>query len=223
MKKYLLLLMLLACTSVWAQDVVRDSAAVADTSDTEENVIGGRPQRSNVQSKANVLGAPVYYNLDGSVRTPGGHRGNPRGEYVRPRHHWRNTLDSRFNSYFCEVEGMLGTGDVAIGMNFTYLPNRWGVYGSLMTGMLHDYASLGPALRLSDFDDPCDWHLYGGIMMGDGVGGEVGMRIASPRHDGAFGWCSGSMGMAFLDGESYITFGLSLELTALVALSLLLL
>ena len=225
MKRYAILLTLLLCGSVWAQDVVRDSTAAAnpsDTSTTEENVIGGRPQRSNVQTKANVLGAPVYYNLDGSVRTPG-HRGNPRGEYMRPRHHWRNTLDSRFNTYFCEVEGMFGTGDIAVGMNFTYLPNRWGLYGSLMTGMVHDYATFGPALRLSDFDDFCDWHLYGGIAVGDGVGGEFGMRFASSRNNGSFSWCSGSMGMMFLDGESYVTFGLSLELTAIVALSLLLL
>ena len=214
-----MLLMLLSCTCVWAQDVVRDSTAAADTN---ENVIGGRPQRTNVQRKANVLGAPVYYNLDGSVRTAGSY-GNPRGQYIRPRHHWRNTLDSQFNTYFCEVEGMLGTGDVALGMNFTYLPNRWGIYGSLLAGIRHDYASLGPVVRLSDYDDPCDWHLYGGVVVGDGVGGEFGMRIASPRRDGAFGWCSGSMGMVFLDGRSYVTFGLSLELTAIVALGLLLL
>lgn len=222
MKRYTLILLMLLCGSAWAQDVVKDSTAVGDTAAEEENVIGGRPQRSNVQHKANVLGAPVYYNLDGSVRTPDGYRGNPRGEYMRPRHHWRNTLDSRFCSYFCEAEGMLGTGDIAIGMNFTYLPNRWGIYGSLLTGIRHDYASLGPALRIADIDDVCDWHLYGGIMVGDGIGGEFGMRIAAAKNRGNFGWCTGSMGMAFLDGESYFTLGLSLDITALTIISLIL-
>lgn len=219
MKRYLILLLLLACTGAWAQDVVRDST---DAVDTNENVIGGRPQRTNVQHEANVLGTPVYYNLDGSVRTAG-HRGNPRGEYMRPRHHWRNTLDSRFNTYFCGVEGMFGSEDIAVGLNFTYLPNRWGIYGSLLTGVHHDYASLGAALRLSDYDDACDWQLYGGIVAGDGMGGELGMRIAAPRHNGTFGWCSGSMGMVFLDGSSYVTLGLSLDLSAIVALSLIIL
>ena len=216
MKRTLVILLLLACGTAWAQEVVTDSTMVADT-----NVIGGRVQRIGVQREQNVLGAPVYYNLDGSLRTPG-HRGNPRGEYVRPQHHWRNTLDSRYCSYFCELEGMLGTGDLAIGLNFTYLPNRWGVYGSLLTGLAHDYASLGTALRLVDYDSPCDWHLYGGLTVGDGIGGEVGMRIAAPKQDGNFGWCTGSMGMVFMDGEAYITFGMSLDIAALTTLSLLL-
>lgn len=216
-------MLMLACGSAWAQaPATQDSTAVADTADSEENVIGGRPQLGNVQREANVLGSPVYYNLDGSVRE-GGHRGNPRGEYVRPRHHWRNTLDSRFCSYFCEAEGMFGTGDIAIGLNFTYLPNRWGIYGSLLTGLVNDYATLGPVLRLTDYDDIVDWHLYGGMMVGDGVGAEVGMRIASPKNDSNFGWCTGSMGMAFIDGESYVTFGLSLDITAISLLSLLIL
>lgn len=215
-------MLLLAFGSVWAQDVVRDSAAVADTADSEENVIGGRPQRTNVQQKANVLGSPVYYNLDGSVRTSDGYRGNPRGEYVRPQHHWRNTIDENFCSYFCEAEGMFGTDDVAIGMNFTYLPNRWGVYGSLLAGIKHHYATFGPAWRFSDCGDDLDWHLYGGIAVGDGIGGEFGMRVGAAKRDGEFGWCTGSMGMMFLDGESYLTLGLSLDLTAIVALSLLL-
>ena len=224
MKRYALLLalVLLMGGTAWAQDTVRTSTPDTNSApDTEENVIGGRPQRSNTQRESNVLGAPVYYNIDGSLRTADNTHGNPRAEYVRPRHHWRNTLDSQFNTYFCEVEGMLGMGDVALGFNFTCLPERWGVYGSLLAGMNHNYATLGPVLRLSDYDDACDWHLYGGIMVGDGIGGEVGLRIAADKRTGSFGWFSGSMGMAIIDGESYVTMGLSLELTAIVGLSLL--
>lgn len=219
MKKLIVILLTLACSAVWAQSEATDSTAA---NDTEENVIGGRVQRTNAQREANVLGAPVYYNLDGSVRSRDNRHGNPRGEYVRPRHHWRNTLDSRFCSYFCEAEGMFGTGDAAIGINFTYLPEKWGVYGSLLTGFNHDYTSLGVAMRLADYDSPCDWHLYGGLTVGDGIGGELGMRIAAPKQNGNFGWCTGSMGMVFMDGEAYITLGVSLDVAALTALSLLL-
>ena len=222
MKRYVLLLMLLSCGGVWAQDTLR-TATAADSDAAEENVIGGRPQRTNVQRESNVLGAPVYYNLDGSLRTSDNRHGNPRGEYVRPRHHWRNTLDSRFCTYFCEAESMLGPSDLAIGLNFAYLPDRWGIYGSLLTGINHDYASLGPVLRVSSFDDFCDWHLYGGLLVGHSIGGEVGMRIAAPRDHGSFGWCSGSMGMAFIDGKSFVTIGLSLDITAIAALCLILL
>lgn len=220
MKRYVLLLMLLACCAAWAQNPDKKGSA-ADTADTEENVIGGRPQYSNRSKEANVLGTPVYYNRDGSVRTPGNH-GNPRGEYQLPEHHWRNTLGSHFNTYFCEAEAMIGDKDVAVGMNFTYLPERWGMYGSMLVGERHSYLSLGPTLRFSDKYDELDWQLYGGVMIGDGVGGEFGMRIAGSRNESGFGWCSGSMGVAVMDGRGYMTLGLSLEITAIAALSVLL-
>ena len=168
-----------------------------------------------------MLGTPVYYNLDGSVRRDG-NRGNPRGEYRMPEHHYKNTLGNRFNTYFCEVEGMFGPKDIAVGANFTYLPERWGMYGSMMAGIRRNYASLGAALRLSETDYDFDWHLYGGVICGDGVGGEVGMRFGGTRGDSGFGWCTGSMGVAVMDGRGYFTLGLSLEITALTALSLLL-
>lgn len=221
MKRYVFILMLVLCGAAWAQTPVDTSAVVSDTTDSEENVIGGRVQQGARQHESNVLGAPVYYNLDGSVRQ-GGHRGNPRGEYHRPEHHYRNTLSSRFNTYFCEAEALLGDKDVAAGINFSYLPERWGIYGSMLAGFRHNYVSVGPVLRLSDTDDVFDWHLYGGLMFGDGVGGEGGMRIGAARGNSGFGWCTGSMGVAVMDGRGYFTLGLSLDLTAISGLSLLL-
>lgn len=223
MKKYVLLLTLFFCGTAWAQTPVDSTAAatMADTADIEENVIGGRVQYSNRQKESNVLGAPVYYNVDGSVRQ-GGHRGNPRGTYHRPEHHYRNTLSSHFNTFFCEAETMLGPKDIAIGLNFTYLPERWGVYGSMLAGFRYNYASLGAALRLSDTHDDIDWHLYGGAIYGDGLGGELGLRLGGTRNRSGFGGCTGSMGVAVMDGRGYLTLGLSLDLTALTALSLLL-
>ncbi len=224
--------MILASCTVMAQvpadttqarpNLAVDTIDSDDTSDAEENVIGGRVQRTNVQKESNVLGAPVYYNLDGSVRS-GNHRGNPRGEYVRPKHHYQNTLGNNFNSYFCEAEFLVGEKDQAIGLNFTYLPDRWGVYCSMLTGFRYNYFSVGPALRFSEVDDWCDWQLYGGLMVGDGLGGELGLRIASEKTRSNFGWCSGSMGVAVMDGRGYLTLGMSIDLTAITALSLLIL
>lgn len=193
----------------------------ADTADTEENVIGGRVERTNTQKESNVLGTPVYYNLDGSVRQ-GNHRGNPRGEYQMPEHHYKNTLSRQFNSYFCELEGMVGEKDMAVGLNFTYLPERWGMYGSMLVGFRYNFASLGAAVRLSETYDDLDWQLYGGIICGDGLGCEGGMRLAGTRSGSGFGWCSGSMGVAVMDGRGYLTLGLSLEISAITALALLL-
>lgn len=220
MKKYLFLLVLLAGGMAWAQ-VPADTTVTGTADTTEENVIGGRVQRTNIQSEPNVLGAPVYYNLDGSVRV-GGYRGNPRGEYMMPDHHYRNTLSRHFNSWFCEAEAMVGDKDAAVGMNFTYLPERWGIYGSMLAGRRYNYASLGAALRLSDTYDIIDWHLYGGLIYGDGVGGECGMRIGATRGKTGFGWCTGSMGVAVMDGRGYLTLGLSLDVTAMAALTVLL-
>lgn len=216
MKKYVFILTLLACGTVWSQ-------TPADTTDTEENVIGGRVERRNTQRESNVLGTPVYYNLDGSVRE--GRRYNnprPQGDYIRPDHHYRNTLKEHYNTYFCEFEGLFGPKDVAIGMNFTYLPERWGIYGSMLAGMRYNFASLGAAYRFSDKQDFMDWHFYGGLIYGDGLGGEFGMRLAGTRSKSGFGWCSGSMGVAVMDGRGYFTLGLSLDITALTALSLML-
>lgn len=222
MKKILFILMLLAGGMVWAQtpaDTAKVNATSVDTADAEEeNVIGGRVQRTNPQHESNVLGTPIYYNLDGSVRQ-GNHRGNPRpsGEYQRPEHHYRNTLGSHFNTWFCEAEAMIGDKDAAVGMNFTYLPERWGIYGSMLAGRRYNFASLGAALRVSDKYDLIDWHLYGGIICGDGIGGEGGMRIGATRGKTGFGWCTGSMGVAVMDGRGYLTLGLSLDVTAAIA------
>ena len=63
MKKILIIAILLSGSIAWAQDVVRDSvpAAVADSADAEENVIGAKPAVRHVATRreANVLGAAV--------------------------------------------------------------------------------------------------------------------------------------------------------------------
>lgn len=224
MKRLLFIILLAFCGTVWSQDVVRDSVppASADTTDDGENVIGGRVQRTNIQKEPNVIGAPVYYNYDGSVRTRA-NRGNPRGYYQMPRHHYQNTLDNHFCSYFFEGEGMLGTDDAALGFNMSYVPNRWGAYCSLLRGINYNYVSAGPVLRLSDVENSIDWQLYGGLMYSGGFGGEVGLRVATAKGSGEFCWTSASTGVCFFDGATLFTLGLSIDLMAVSGLSLLML
>ena len=210
---------MLVAGCAWAQAPVNDSVP-AIGSDGEENVIGGRVLRSNQSHEVNIIGAPVYYNRDGSVRAKGVRRGNfkPDQGYQRPRHHYKNTLRNSFSSFFAEVEGMAGDGDMALGFNFTYLPNRWGAYASAMYGIHDNYVSVGPAVRLSDYDSEFDWHLYTGVMFGHLVGGEIVIRVAAPKRYSDFCWTSASIGIAIENGRSFATLGLSLELAAIVAL-----
>lgn len=235
MKRFIIAVLLLACTEVWAQDVVRDSTAVADSADTEENVIGARPdstysrQKGRSKKEQNVIGTPVYYGLDGQERRtglrPSEMRQRPGApmDYRRPEHHHLNSLRERYSGFFFEIESLIGPRDLALGANFTYLPSRWGAYGSVLAGFNHSYLTVGPALRLSGYDSNIDWQLYGGLVFGGRhMGGEAGLRMAMPDHGSDFCWNSASMGIAILNGDSYLTLGLSLELSAIIALTTLL-
>ena len=219
MKKIITALVALAawCGVATAQDVVRDSAAapVADTVEADEpNVIGGRVDSSYLhrsprsKKEQNIFGTPVYYSTDLSKR---------------PAHHYRNSLDDHYCGFFVEAETMLGPHDVAVGGNFTYLPERWGAYASLLGGTRGSYLSAGPALRLSGYDSDLDWHLYGGVVFGGRhAGAEGGIRIASTRHGSEFCWMSGSMGIGVIAGDTYVTLGFSLDIVAVTTLALLL-
>ena len=223
----------MAWLPLWGQVVVPDSASRAipadsvavDEEDDEPNVIGAQPSVRKPKGEANILGAPVYYDRDGGVR--GEHPRHYRngeapssGRYQMPKHHYLNNLGTNFSSFFFEIETLLGPRDIAIGANLTYLPERWGVYGSALYGHYRNYWSVGPAVRLSGRDSFFDWQLYGGAMFADRrLGGEVGIRIASQARRSEFCWTSASLGWAFINGDSYLTVGLSLEVTALTALA----
>lgn len=238
MKKILtaLVAMMAMCSVATAQDVVRDSTAVADTAADEPNVIGGRVDSTYLKQRAqsknkkeqNIIGTPVYYDLDGQQRTTGLRpsqlrQSGSREAYIRPKHHYFNSLKDQYCGFFVETELLLGMHDVAAGANFTYLPDRWGAYASLLGGARGSYLSAGPALRLSGYDDDIDWHLYGGVMFSPRhLGAEAGLRIASPQRRGDFCWMSGSMGLGVAGGDVYVTLGFSLEILAVTALSSLL-
>ena len=220
MKRILIIAILLSCSAVWAQDVVRDSVLakpVADSADVEENVIGAKPSQHVKQQprEANVLGAPVYYDTNGNIR---GSK-NPSPYYQRPKHHYLNNLEERFCSFFAEGKWFHGGEDWGIGLNLTYLPERWGGYCSLMTGHAN-YVSAGPTLRLSDYESTLDWQLYGGLMSDyHSVGAEVGLRIAAPQYTSNFCWTSATIGAAILGDRPFFTFGASFGIIGAVGLT----
>lgn len=242
MKRLIVIALLLVGGTVWAQDVVRDTVtkvtpvATVDTIDADdaldvddndtiddgENVIGAKPspKTSGEKKEANVLGAPVYYDLYGNVLGSG----NGSTVYHRPEHHYLNNLDSRYCNIFVEGTLLAGSHDVAIGGSFTWLRKRWGFYGSMLGGKHHTYMSLGVALRLSGYASSYDWQLYGGLGGGGRhLGGEIGVRMALPKRSGEFCWTSVSLGYANYGGYGFMTIGLSLDLVGLSALTLILL
>lgn len=231
-RKYLIVIAvaLLCALRPSAQVALPDSTSVADSvtvtdstdiDDDEENVIGGRTVKTK-KSEANVLGMPVYYDTLGNVIS--GDNPSPSGGiYHRPRHHYLNNLGDNYCSFFAEVETMIGPSDLALGANFTYLPERWGAYTSVLAGTRSHYVSVGPALRLSDYDSRFDWHLYGGLVWGDRhIGCEGGLRFATPQRKSDFCWTSASMGLGVINGDTYLTVGLSIEILAIEVLGLLL-
>lgn len=202
-----------------AQDVVRDSTAVADTADTEENVIGATPTPRKYKSKSgNVLGAPVYYDLNGNRigdGLPSADSTVGQQIYRRPKHHYLNNLDDRYSTFFFEGEVLVGSSSMGLGANLTILPERWGGYGSVVFGMNEGYFSVGPVLRLSGYDSWLDWQLYGGLVLGDRhLGAEGGLRVAAPKRNGELCWTSMSLGFATLNGDVYMTMGFSLDMLA---------
>lgn len=232
MKRHILLLaaILVWCVGAVAQNTVGDSLvapkatpqAVADTADEddEENVIGGRVAKSRYSGEANVLGAPVYYDSLGNV-IGGSPDVQRRGVHRLPAHHYLNSLENNYCSFFCEGEFLVAPRDVAAGINFTYLPKRWGAYASLLGGVRHSYLSVGPSLRLLDASSSVDWQLYGGLMFGGyRVGAEVGTRFALPRRESSFCWTSASVGVGIINGDSFFTLGISFSLVAFSAMSL---
>lgn len=234
MKKLILIVLLVAGGTVWAQDVVRDSVAATpdsasikanaavdaddDESDDGENVIGAnaQPKKKGGKREANVLGAPVYYDANGDVVGSG----KSSDTYHRPKHHYLNDLGRRFCSVFLEGELLAGRHDVGLGGNITYLPKRWGFYASALGGSRHTYLTAGAALRLSHPSAGLDWQLYCGVGGGGRhLGGEIGVRMALPKRNGKFCWTSASLGYANFGGYGFFTAGLSLDMMGLLGLT----
>lgn len=204
-----------------AQDVVRDSAQAAPAavgqsdSTARSKALGDEPRQPRAKRESNVLGAPVYYDANGNV--VGGKRQST--TYHRPRHHYLNNLNDIYCSYFLEGEMLVGHSDIAGGFNAALLPKRVGGYMSLMGSASNLYVSAGPALRLTGYSSPIDLQLYGGLMLADDdLGGEVGLRFASPRNRYEFCFFSTSLGYARVNGSDFFTVGLSVGVVSIATL-----
>ena len=197
-------LLLLGCSTAWCQ-----------TTDSTGRTLGDSPQlrRSRAQ---NVIGTPVYYDTLGNVI---GQKAPDDSLYHRPKHHFHNRLENDFCSVFLEGQTRFSSNDVAVGCQLAWVPRRWGVYGSGMVGVRYGYFSAGPVWRMSDCGNWIDWQLYGGLVVSRQPGAEIGLRMGSPKLWGDFCWSSVSFNWGYVNGASYVTLGLSLTLTSIVALS----
>lgn len=217
MKRLIILavLMLAATLGSVAQEVVGDSVpAAAGRADSAGRALGDEPRQRSGKKKPNVIGAPVYYDMNGNVI--GGKRQSD--VYHRPKHHYFNNLSDRYCSVFAEGMAAYGAGSFAAGFNLAVLPKRWGAYGTAMLRRNDGYLSVGPALRLSGYNSSLDWQLYGGLVVGEKkLGAEGGIRLAVAKRGSEFCFTSVSLGLTTLDGDVMATLGLSLDVVAVMA------
>ena len=193
-------------TLMWACTAV-GQVAPTDSTSRSEKALGDTP-RSRRGGERNVLGAPVYYDTLGNVlgsSTPAD------SIYHRPPHHFRNRLEDEFCSTFLEFTGLFAHNDFAVGARLSYVPERWGLYGSGSVGFRHTYFSAGPVLRVSDCGDMLDLQVYGGLTLSRWLGSEAGVRLALPYED-KFCWTSMVMGLGYVNRHTYFTIGFSLSL-----------
>lgn len=207
MKRLVIIGLFLFCGALWAQTA--DSVAAG-------RVLGNESQVKRSRER-NVLGAPVYYDTLGNVI---GQSVPADSFYHRPKHHFRNRLEDDFCSFFLEGQTMLSAYDIALGGQMVWVPRRWGVYASGLVGERRGYFSAGPVWRMSDCGNWIDWQLYGGLTVSRHLGGEVGIRMGAPKLWGDFCWTSMSLSVGYVNGYNYVTLGLSLTLTSLVAITI---
>lgn len=125
-----------------------------------------------------------------------------------------------FSTVFVEVSSLIGYSDVAIGLNGAYVPEVWGGYLSGHIGVNYRWLSGGAEYRFSSPWDYIDWHGYAGLAVGRGVGGEVGLRMATNAdvNRGKFATISGSVGLRATTGGIFFMGGLSVSLSAAATL-----
>lgn len=114
------------------------------------------------------------------------------------------------------------------GVQFSYVPNRWGAYVGGGHGWLADrrYGQMAGGVVLRPVVQPSllDWHLYGGLVARYGqLGVEVGTRFCAGGLLNPFDFALSSFTFSLqrLPGGTYYTVGFSLDLTALLLLALL--
>ena len=151
-------------------------------------------------------------------------------EYHAPKRNPIYYFGNPFNDHFAEIKLFAGPYDAGVGIDYTYLPEVWGINASGHIGYANLWLSSGASYRLSKPWSDSDWHLYGnaGICCEDGSFRhirptlEAGIRWASPNGLNHFCYSSGTLGaMTNFDGV-YFTFGMGLSLGTMLSLILLL-
>ncbi len=128
--------------------------------------------------------------------------------------------------------------DIGIGLQYTYLSDRWGWYGGLsyIDGKYNNYVGVtgGAVYRVTDASSKIDFQVYSGLSCGLGLnsdnhliiypGLDAGLRIAPGAKAGRsrFAWTSFSIGRTHFYSKPVYTVGFSISLTAIPAVGYLL-
>lgn len=218
MKRLLLSILLLSLNwVVLAQsDSVATPPTVADTATwvIDSTVVKDSTVRQHKES--NLYGEPIYYQ-NGYYADDGNFYA-----YQRPRRPYR-TFGHHWDYFFVESEVLFGE-DYATGLMLAYVPSRWGGYCSGLRGYESNWMTMGVVCRMAEPSSLIDLQLYGGLAMGLGVGGEIGIRIASNASNerSKFSWWSASASLLQVGGYGYATVGVSFGITATAALGVVL-
>lgn len=126
-----------------------------------------------------------------------------------------------FCTVFIEMSILAGRGTSAIGVTGAYVPEVWGGYLTWQHGRSCEWFAGGAEYRLSSPWTSTDWHLYGGLAIGEGFGGEVGVRVAANSfvNHSKLAFLGGSAGVRATNEGVYFVGGLSIGLSAVALLA----
>ena len=133
-----------------------------------------------------------------------------------------------FHKFFLEPRIQIGTGhtdpdflgqfdlSTGIGLQATYINDRWGGYGVLQ--YIEDWnlqtvgICSGAVYRLTSPNNWVDCQLYGGIAVGPRLGYDFGIRLAPRAKVGRKGFCwwSATAGISHQTDYFFLTLGLSI-------------
>ncbi|MBQ6236853.1 MAG: hypothetical protein IJK07_01425 [Bacteroidales bacterium] len=147
-----------------------------------------------------------------------------------------------FSKHFLEARMQLGPGDhvtgevqfnitAAFGLQYAYVPERWGWYSSLSYANFQksDFigATGGAVYRLCGKDSKIDFQFYYGLALAvplhsgfnTKLGLDAGIRIANgaKADRSKFSWMSATLGLTNFWDKPFVTMGLSIDVAAVVA------
>ncbi|MCQ2295970.1 MAG: hypothetical protein MJZ45_01050 [Bacteroidales bacterium] len=223
MKKILIAILLIAAVSVTQTQAQVDSIDVSAIAKDDTATL--RLPDSSINPAAVAIDDTSAYEFEG---------------YSMP---YRNAIyyfGSPFCAHFAEMKFFIGKA-FGFGANYTYLPEVWGIHGTVGTFIRMDsdislycnslMLSAGPDYRLSKPWSQHDFHLFGsvGISCLDRDKSvparptlEAGIRMANAGRAGGFCINSGSLSVLTDFQTFYLTFGVSLSLSIVTSAVILL-